>query len=248
MHPGAASRSPLHTRGATAELCSIGGGKAAHAPRVEPRVVRWHRPEAQHTTCPFPHPHHIQAGLFTHQYSQALYIPSQPSSPCTEIVRGSPHTHDGDAGRWTRRHRFTSSLYVAPWSTGRTYRGQAAPSSSGHTISPHAGRRFSLCVSAPDCLWLTTKGHAKLLHCCCTPSIQTPLAFAHTCMAIDGLHIHSSHPRRLHAHAVHRAPTARADRPSRRPYTGMRPSCIHSCALFLGCSFPSRRHCYIDLW
>jgi hypothetical protein len=35
--------------------------------------------------------------------------------------------------------------YAAPWSTVRTYRGQAAPSSSGHTISPHAGRR-PLCM------------------------------------------------------------------------------------------------------
>jgi DNA-directed RNA polymerase subunit RPC12/RpoP len=44
--------------------------------------------------------------------------------------------------------------------------------------------RVSTCL--PLDLWITTKGHAKLPHCCCTPTIQAPLAFAYTCMA-DGL-------------------------------------------------------------
>jgi hypothetical protein len=97
------------------------------------------------------------------------------------MVMGSPHTHDGDAGRWTKAGDIFRPPYAAPWFTVRTYRGQAAPSSSGHTISPHAGRR-PLCVSAPIFLWLTTKGHVKLLHCCCTPTIQLgcAIAFAYT--------------------------------------------------------------------
>jgi hypothetical protein len=50
------------------------------------------------------------------------------------------------AGR-DKARRLSCPPYAAPWSTVRTYRGQAAPSSSGHTISPHADRR-SVCVSA----------------------------------------------------------------------------------------------------
>jgi hypothetical protein len=87
--------------------------------------------------------------------------------------------------------------------------------------------QVSLSLSAPVVLWLTTKGHAKLLHCCCTPTIQAPHAFAYTCMAVDGHNLPGSPTRRLHAHAAHRVPTPRVDRPPCRPDTGMRPSCTH---------------------
>jgi hypothetical protein len=102
-------------------------------------------------------------------------------------------------------------------------------------------------VSAPVFLCLTTKGHAKLLHCCCTPIVQAPpLAFAYTCMAVEVTRTIRSHPRRLHAHAAHRVPTARADRPSCRPDTGKRPS--YSCSLSVMLESPPLRHSYLELW
>jgi hypothetical protein len=106
---------------------------------------------------------------------------------------------------------------------------------------------LSQCVSAPVFLWLTTKGHAKLLD---TAAALLPCRLLSRLLtpAWRSVENFSSHPRKLHAHAAHRVPTARADRPPCRPDTGMRPSCTHSCALFLGCSFPSRRHCYFDPW
>jgi hypothetical protein len=120
-------------------------------------------------------------------------------------------------------------LYAAPWSTVRTYRGQAAPSSSGHTISPHAGHRpLSLCVSAVLPLAHhqgSCQAPSLLLHSYHSGSSRVCIHLHDGRFANDG-----SPTRRLHARAAHRVPTARADRPPCRPHTGMRPSCIHSCA------------------
>jgi hypothetical protein len=136
---------------------------------------------------------------------------------------GSPRTHDGDAGRWTRAGNGTVGLLSgAPWSRVRTYRGQAAPSSSGHTISPHAGpRSLSVCVSA--CRPLahhqgSRQAPSLLLHFYYSGSSRL-------CIHLHGgrmFHKSSSHTRRLHAHAAHRVPTARADRPPCRQDTGVR--------------------------
>jgi hypothetical protein len=77
--------------------------------------------------------------------------------------------------------------YAAPWSTVRTYRGDAGGSlvqRPHHLTTCRSEVCLSLCLSAPVFLWLTTKGHAKLLHYCCTPTIQAPRAFTFTCMAV----------------------------------------------------------------
>jgi hypothetical protein len=177
--PRAASKVPYDTT----RLQSVGGGKNALTASASGLI--WCsstivRPNTCHTHSPT---HHIQAGLCTHRLTSSLYIPSQPFYPCTEMVMGSPYELLRRKPLHEEGATLPSPPYAAPWSTVRTYRGQAAPSSSGHTISPHAGRR-SLCVSAPVILWLTTKCHAKLLHCCCAPTIQAPLALTYTCMAV----------------------------------------------------------------
>jgi hypothetical protein len=84
------------------------------------------------------------------------------------------------------------------------------------------------------------------------------LSRLHTpCMAVERILQFDSHPRRLHAHAAHRVPTPRADRPPCRPDTGVRssrPSCIHSRAFSIhdaGCpssrTTTHQRRRYIDL-
>jgi hypothetical protein len=151
--PRAASKAPCDMT----RLQSVGGDTGSSSPQVVSCLV-WCsgtvlRPNTRHAHSPT---HHIQLGLCTHRYSQALYIHSQPSSPCAEVLMGSPHTYDGDAGRWTRKRQWQTRSAV--WRTlvhgTHIQRRQAAPSSSGHTISPHAGRRSPLCV----CQCLSSSG------------------------------------------------------------------------------------------
>jgi hypothetical protein len=201
-------------------LQSVDGGADHYGTdRVVPRVVQWHRPEAQHTSCPFPHPPHTGRPLYPPTFTGSLYTLTA-LQPWTGMVIGSPHTHHGDAGRCTREGNGTVGLLSgAPWSRVRTYRRQAAPSSSGHTISPHAGRR-SLCISA-----LLPLAHNQ--GSCQAPSLL--LRSYHPGSSRICIHLHDgrfandgSHTRRLHAHAAHRVPTSRADRPQCRPHTGTR--------------------------
>jgi hypothetical protein len=69
------------------------------------------RPNTRHAHSPT---HQMQAGLCTHRYSPARCLPSQPSSSCTEILMGSPHTHDGNAGRWTKVRRSQALVPCMP--------------------------------------------------------------------------------------------------------------------------------------
>jgi hypothetical protein len=150
-----------------------------------PRVVQWHRPEAQHTPCPFPHPPHTGRPLHPPIHQLSIYLHSPPRLYWhSDGLR--KHTHDGDAGRWIRRGQITRPSYAAPCSTVRTHTDDRPLPRPAATPSHHMQvTGLCVCVSAPVFLWLTTKGHAKLLHYCCTPTTQAPLAFAYTCMAVE---------------------------------------------------------------
>jgi hypothetical protein len=150
-------------------------------------------------------------------------------------MRGSPHAHMVGTQAAGREEELIYAVPRLPHPGPRC----AHTEETGRSLvqRPHhlttCRSEVSLCVSAPVFLWLITKGHAKLLHCCCTPTRQAPLAFAFTCMAVGWQASTSSHPRRLHAHAAHRVPTARTDRPPCRPDTGMRGVYPHANSLFL---------------
>jgi hypothetical protein len=124
-------------------------------------------------------------------------------------------------------------------------RRQAASSSSGHTISSHAGHR-SLCV----CQLLASSGSPpRVMPSSFTAAALLPfrlLSPLHTsAWRTTGRIPPSSHPHRLHAHAAHRVPIPRADRPPCRPHTGTRPS--YSCSLSVMLESPPLRHSYLEL-
>jgi hypothetical protein len=129
------------------------------------------------------------------------------------------------AGRGSWRH-ISSPVCRTLVHGAHTYRGQAALVQRPHHLTT-CRSQVSLCV-------------CQRLSCSGSPPRVMPSSFTAAALLpfrlLSPLHTPAwrltrqscNHPRRLHAHAAHRVPTTRADRPPCRPDTGMRLFCSHT--------------------
>jgi hypothetical protein len=248
MHPKSSQQVPItqHAR-RTPSTCSCThmGGGIANANIYASSLVWCSGTVLRPNTChAHSRTHHIQAGLCTppiHKLSTYTHSPS----PCTGILMGLPHIHDGDTGRWTKRLGSHCPPSAAPWSTVRTYRGDRPLPRPAATLFHHmqvGGLSLSLCQRR------SSSGSPPRVMPSSSTATAAPLPsrlLSRNCVHMHGGQpagsVHGSHPRRLHAHAAHRVPTARADRPPCRPHTGRRPfvNRFTSVADFIKALFPS---------
>jgi hypothetical protein len=183
IHPRATRAAALHQHAAV--LIWVGARHASQC--VMPRVVQYIAPSLGPThAMPIPPPTtYRQASVSTDIHQLSIY----PYSPPRPVLRRrkAHKTHDGDAGRWTEERQTTCPVCRTLVHGAHTQRRQAAPSSSGHTISPHAGRR-SLYLGVSACLPL-----AHHQGSCQAPSLL--LHSYHSGSSRICIHLHGGRPR-----------------------------------------------------
>jgi hypothetical protein len=185
------------------------------------------RPNTRHPPSPT---HHIQAGLCSHRFTNPLYIYNL-------IVLLALY---GDSDRLTKHMMGTQAagrkletyfVLRMPHPGSRCAHTEDRPLPRPTATPSHHMQVAGLCM----CHRLSSSGSPPRV----MPSSFTaaallpfrPLSPLHIPAWRPGTTFLSSHPRRLHAHAAHRVPTPRADRPPCRPHTVLKPSCTRLRAL-----------------